>query len=48
MRSTQVLFRGKKVGILLQDNKGAFEFRYHKDRVEDTSNPAMSTNIKNF
>ena len=45
MRSAKVLFRGEEAGILLQDNKGAFEFHYHKAWVEDSSKPPVSLTL---
>jgi serine/threonine-protein kinase HipA len=45
MRAAKVLFRGEEAGILSQNDKGGFEFQYHKEWVEDSSKPAISLTL---
>ncbi len=45
MRSATVLFKGEEAGVLLQDDNGGFEFRYHKTWVEDNSKPPVSLTL---
>lgn len=45
MRSARVLYKDEEAGVIIQLDDGSFEFKYHKEWVNDSSKPPISLTL---
>ncbi len=45
MRQAEILFKGEKAGILIQNDEGSFVFQYDREWVDNNDKPPISLTL---